>query len=409
MNKRLKVMASVMAALVVSTALFGCGKKPAEGGNAPAEKKEGKKIVIWSHLKTEEVKEVEKYAKEWAEKTGNTVEVKEDKSDFQAYLQAANSSKAPDVMFGLAHDNLGTFQKANLLAEVPANVMDDAKFEKNAVNAVTIEGKKYAVPVLMETYALFYNTDKIKEAPKTLDDLVKVGKEHGFKYEINNFYFSYAFLAANGGYVYKFDGQKFDPADIGLGNEGAVKGYDYLQSLVQTHKLMPSDIKGDLAKGDFQAQKTGLYISGPWDVNGLKDAKVPFAIAPLPGVDGKPMPSFMGVQAAFVSSKSKNQTEAWDAVKYILEKSENTLFKVGYRIPATKAGQESAEFKNDKFLSAFAEQAKYAQPMPNIPAVQAMWTPGENNLKLLTSGKQNGKQTGENLVKQVKEGIAQQK
>ena len=111
-------------------------------------------------------------AQVWAKKTGNTVKIKLDKSDFQAFLQAANSSKGPDIMYGIAHDNLGTFQKAKLLDPVPTGVIDPSKYVDTSIKAVSYDGKMYAVPMSIETYALFYNTDKVKTPPTTVEDLI---------------------------------------------------------------------------------------------------------------------------------------------------------------------------------------------------------------------------------------------
>ncbi|GIM27447.1 maltose ABC transporter substrate-binding protein [Clostridium polyendosporum] len=407
MNKRVKILATMMSALVLSTAFVACGKKEeSKGGDG----KSGKEIVVWSHLTDPEVKELDKLAQEWAKKTNNKVKVVADKGDMQAYIQAAQSSKGPDVMYGIAHDNLGTFQKAGLLAKVPSGVIDESKYvSKSVMDAVTLVGNKYAVPLSMETYALFYNTEKVKEAPKTLDDLVAKAKEVGFKYDVNNFYFSYGFLAGNGGYVFKNNNGTLDPKDIGLNNEGAVKGYQFIQDLVVKNKFMNADIKGDGAKGEFQAQKIGLYISGSWDVKGFEDAKVPFAVAPLPTIDGKPCPSFMGVQAAFVSSKSKNQDQAWDLMKHLNEKSSPILINVGNRIPVLKSALDSDAFKKNKYSAQFAEQAKNAEPMPNIPEVQTMWGPGGANLTLLTANKVDAKKAADTTVEQIKQSIAQQK
>lgn len=95
-----------------------------------------------------------------------------DKSDNQAYTAAAQSSKGPDIMFGMPHNDVGVFQKAGLIDEVPSGVINDSDYAaKSALDAVTWNGKKYAVPVAMETYALFYNTDMVKDAPKTTDEL----------------------------------------------------------------------------------------------------------------------------------------------------------------------------------------------------------------------------------------------
>ena len=405
MNKKVKVLSSVLTALLLTTALAGCSSSKSSSSSAStATPKEPKNIVVWSHLQQPEVDALDKVAQEWAKKTGNTVKVQLDKSDFQAFLQAANSSKGPDIMYGIAHDNMGTFQKANLLAPVPSGVIDPAKYVDTSIKAVSYDGKMYGVPMSIETYALFYNTDKVTTVPTTVDDLIAQAQKVGFQYDVNNFYFSYAFLAANGGYVFKDKGNgALDPSDVGLGNDGAVKGLQTIQDLVVKYKFMTADIKGDKAGAAFKDGKTGFYISGPWDVDGFTKAGTKFAVAPLPG-----MPSFVGVQAAFVNAKSKNQTEAWDLMKYIQENN-STVIKAGNRIPALSSELDKPEYKDNKITAAFVAQAKNGQPMPNIPEMQAVWTPGANNLSLLTFNKATAAATGKSLHDQVVQGIGAMK
>ncbi|WP_300347072.1 maltose ABC transporter substrate-binding protein [Clostridium sp.] len=405
MGKRTKILATVMATtMLFAGTLVGCG---GSGSSSNGEKE----LTVWSHLTQPEVDEVNKVAQKWGKENGVKVKVLTDKSDMQAFIQAANSSKGPDIMFGLAHDNLGTFQKAGVLAEVPNGIIKDDEYASHQVlDAVTIGGKRYAVPIAQETTALFYNKDKVKEVPKTMEDLVKVAKSGaGFEYDINNFYNSYGFIAADGGYVYKDNNGTLDPKDIGLATPGAIKGYTFIQDLVQKDKLMKPDITGDIAKGDFLAKKSGFYISGPWDVAAFKDGGVNFGVAPMPTLFGKNVPTFLGVQTAFVSEKSKNKDLAWKLVKYLSENTGDILLQKGNRIPVLKKYIDSKEFKENKYMSAFAEQAKNATPMPNIPAIQAMWGPAGANLQLLTSGKETPQQCAETTVKQIEQGIAQQK
>ena len=405
MGKRTKILSVVMATTMLFTGtLVGCG-------GSEGSEKEGKELTVWSHLTQQEVDEVNKVAQKWGKEKNIKVKVLTDKSDMQAFIQAANSSKGPDIMFGLAHDNLGTFQKAGVLAEVPNGIIEDSEYVSHQVlDAVTIDGKRYAVPIAQETTALFYNKDKVKEVPKTMEDLVKVAESGvGFEYDINNFYNSYGFIAADGGYVYKNNNGTLDPKDIGLATPGAIKGYTFIQDLVQKDNLMKSDITGDIAKGDFLANKTGFYISGPWDVSAFKDGGVNFEVAPMPTLFGKKIPTFLGVQTAFVSEKSKNKDLAWDLVKYLSENTGDILLQKGNRIPVLNKYIDSKEFKENKYMNAFAEQAKNATPMPNIPAIQAMWGPAGANLQLLTSGKVTPKECAETTVKQIEQGIAQQK
>lgn len=226
-------------------------------------------------------------------------------------------------------------------------------------------------------------------------------------YDISNFYFSYAWISGNGGYVFKNNNGTLDPKDVGLGNAGALKGYEFIQNLVSKDKLMKADITGDIAKGDFTAKKIGFYISGPWDVEAFQKAGINFGVAPLPTINGSSPKSFMTVQSAFVSAKSKNKTEAWDLMKYLISKSDEVVYKTGHRTPVLKASIDGNDFKNDKISSAFAEQAKLAEPMPNIPEMNAVWTPTLNNLKLLLQEKQDPTTTAKNIKSQIEEGIKQ--
>jgi len=413
MKKYSKILALLTAMVfVLSIALTGCGggSKTSESQSSQTQtaeqKKEPVELIVWSHLTDPEIAKVQEIANKWAEQTGNKVKVLADQSDFQAFATAAQSGKGPDIMFGLPHDNLGTFQKAGLLAEVPEGVINKDDYVPMSISAVSYDGKMYAVPIAMETYALFYNTDKVKTPPATLDDLIKLGKEVGLQYDVNNFYFSFAFIAAYGGYVFKDTGGGLDPNDIGLNNEGAKKGLELIKDFVQKYKFMPPDINYDMAKGNFQSGKIGLYISGPWDVDGFKKANVPFKVAPLPEIDGKPTPSFAGVQAAFVSANSKHQKEAWDLMKYLVENTGLPLFETGNRIPVIKSLLDNPEVKGNEILSAFAEQAQHAIPMPNIPQMSQVWTPAGNALQLITSGKVPVDKAADDMVKQIKQGIA---
>ena len=401
MLKRKKSFAVLCAAMALSLSLAGCGGAPAE---------DAKELKVWSHLTTQEIEAMKPIAEKWGQENGVKVTIVEDKATTQEDVQAIKAGKGPDIYFGAPHDQLGIYQKAGLLEEVPKDVINPADYgSEQIIQAVTIDGKQYALPIAQETVALFYNTDMVQSAPQTMEEVVAQGEKVGFKYDINNFYASYGFIAANGAYVFKNNNGTLDPNDIGLDTEGAVKGYTFIQNLVIKDKLMSADIKGDIAKGDFLNKNTGFYISGPWDVQAFKDGGVNFAVAPMPTLDGNKVPTFMGVQTAFVSTNTKDKELAWKLAKYLTENSGEIVLTKGNRVPVLKKDLDSKIFEENKDMAAFAEQLKVATPMPNIPQVTAMWEPAANNLQLLTSGKITPQECGKNIVEQIKQGIAQQK
>lgn len=402
MAKRTKILATIMATMVMASAFVGCGSKT---NNEGAKSDSDTTITVWSHLNQSEVDAITPMAEEWATENGVKVKVVVDEGDMQGFTQAANSSKGPDIMFGLAHDNLGTFNKAGLLAEVPENLIDESVYASQQVlDAVTIDGKMVGIPISQETVALFYNKDKVKEVPATMEDLVAKGKELGFKYNATDFYMTFGFIAAGGGYVFGGEDGNLDPTDIGMNNAGAVAGYEFINSLFKDG-LIPADINGDLAKSAFLTGETAFYISGPWDVEAMKEGGVNFGVAPIPTLNGNNIKTFMGVQSAFVSSKSKNQELAWDLVKHLSETTGDALFETGNRIPVLKSVLEGEKFASNELMVEFSKQAQFANPMPNIPEVQTMWEPGANNIKLMVTGELTPKQAADSTVEQIKSAI----
>ena len=77
------------------------------------------------------------------------------------FLQAAKSADGPDGVYGMAHDQLASYISAGLVQEVPDGTFQEADYSPAAVQACCADGKKYALPIAVETNALFYNTKKV--------------------------------------------------------------------------------------------------------------------------------------------------------------------------------------------------------------------------------------------------------
>lgn len=416
MSKRTKVLAAAMATMMMASVFVGCGDNN-EGGSSNSgssssgttEKTEfAKEIVVWNHLTEAEHEALKPIVEQWGKDNGVTITFQNDQNDMQGYMDAAKSTSGPALYFGISADNLGTGQKAGYLEEVPSGVIDESKLSESCLSAGKWDGKYYAVPIAQECVALFYNTDKCPEVPKTMEDLVKKAKDEklGFEYDITNYYVSYAMLSAQGGYVFKSTDNGFDASDIGLGNDGAIKGLTFMKSLVDDG-LMTADISGDKARDDFKSGNTAFYISGPWDVATMKDAGVKFKVAPIPTINGKNPSPFLGVQAAFVNSQAgdKEKATAWELLKYLTSSEEvaNVLLEKGNRIPVAKSVIESDSFKSNELMAGFVEQSKFATPTPNVKEVSYMWDPGANGIKSVLQGKATPEEAGAKIVKDIKD------
>lgn len=402
MRKKLKLLTSLVAGICCMSMLVGCGQS-----SKNSDEGESKEVVVWSYLMDNEVEELDKVAQEWGKENGKKVKVIKDNSQFQSFLQAANSSKGPDLVFGITHNNLGTFEQAGLLAEVPKDLVNRDDYVNDSVwDAVSYDGKEYGIPISMETYALFYNKDKVKEIPKTMEELVNQAKAYGpsgFQFSMNEFYYGAAFVQSYGGYIFGGDKGNTKIDDIGLGNDGAIKAYKFLQDLVQKDKLMPADITSDIANSSFKTGDAIFYIGGPWDISGFKEAGVNFGVIKLPKINGVEAKTLMGVQAGFVSSKSPIQEDAWSLMKYLANNTGERLYKVGNRIPVIKAELNKDEIKNNEFTQGFLAQTNSAVPMPNVPEIESIWKPMENMTRILNG--EDPATVAKDIEKAVKDGI----
>lgn len=405
MNKHTKIIASVLSAMLIVTSFTGCGSSSsdtstASGGKLPT----GQTITVWSHLNEDETKLIKTKAEEWAKKTNNSVKVIRDNGSFQALSTAAKSSSGPDLVYGIPHDNLGQYVTADILSEIPSGTIDDSSYVQTALDACKYNGKTYAVPVAAETYAIAYNKDLVKdsELPKTWDELVTLGKKVGFEMDITNFYFTYSILAGNGAYIFKASNGKYDTTNIGLGGAQATAGYKMVKDLIDQGLMKPS-VTTDIAKGDFTSKKIGLFMTGPWDItgnNGFKTLGMNFGTFKLPTINGQATPSLMTVQMALVMKNTKNKDLSFDLLKYLQTNALNDLYAQG-RLPVTKSGKVS-----DPTLQGFADQIKNAQATPNIPEMSTVWTPSQNTLRSLVTGKLKPEDAGKNMVDNINKGIA---
>ena len=397
--KKKGVVCLLMGLSMMIGALSGCGGNKEESS---AETDSGS-VVIWTNLENE-AETLKEYAEKWEAETGNKVEVIHETADIQQFAQAVKSADGPDGIYGIANDQLANYIDAGLVQEVPEEVYKDEDYVAAAVQACYAEGKRYGVPVAVETNALFYNTDKIKELPATWEELLEVAKEQGgIQFEASSIYYDLGFLRAYDSYILKYEDGNYDVEDIGLGKEEAIKAYTFINQLASDYQFITSDITSDTAKSNFQNGVTAFYIGGPWDIDGLNSAGTPFAVAPMPQLNGKNFVTPVGTQVGFVSSKSDSQDIVWEFYQYLMENSAQDLYAAGGRIPAQLAAQEAIE--KDEATESFITQISYGEPLPTASEMGQVWTPFADNMKLMFNGQVTPEQAAEYIETQVAEGI----
>ncbi|EIA20851.1 extracellular solute-binding protein [Listeria fleischmannii] len=326
---------------------------------------------------------------------------------------------APDVMMS-AYDRIGGLGQQGHLAEVKLGNKD--AYDEKDKKQVTIDGKVYGAPAVIETLVLYYNKDLLDKAPETFGDLENLskdarfnfssekGKNIGFLAKWTDFYFSYGLLAGYGGYVFGDDGT--NPKDIGLNNEGSVEGITYATKWFQDvwpKGMQDNKSADDFIQDQFVKGKTAAIIGGPWSAANYKEAKLNYGVAKIPTLpNGKEYSPFGGGKGWVISNYSKEKELAQKFVDYATnEKNQTKFYDETNEVPANKAARTAALDKNDELTNAVIGQYENAQPMPNIPEMAEVWTGAENLMFDAASGKKTPQKSADDAVKVIEDNISQ--
>ncbi|GLI85105.1 extracellular solute-binding protein [Rossellomorea marisflavi] len=416
-----KVVSLFMVLLLVAGVLAACGPNREEGasgdGGKKAENKDKpEKLVVWEDEKKSGW--LDEVGKKFTEETGIELEVKEvemaSKMKEQLRLDGP-AGTGPDVVT-FPHDQIGELALAGHIA--PLEVSDDVKkrFTESSILAESYDGKLYGLPKSSETPVFIYNKELMKEAPASMDDVYSFAKDftkdgnYGFLALWDNFYFAHAPMGGYGGYVFAENDGALDPKDLGLNNDGAVEGTEYIQKWYK-EGLFPKGIIGEnggsAMDGLFNEGKVASVMNGPWSFQGYKDAGIDIGVTAMPKLpNGEPMKTFMGVKGWHVSGYSKNKEWAQKFVEFITE-DENAKyrFEQTQEVPTNEGLINDSAIAENEGAKAVAEQSKYAVPMPNIPEMGEVWDPMAKSLQTVVTGKQEPKAALDAAVKQIEDNI----
>ncbi|WP_404388860.1 extracellular solute-binding protein [Humibacillus xanthopallidus] len=374
-------------------------------------------LVIWTDADRSAA--VQKYADEFAAENGVTVKVQISTDTRQQFKDATKVGKGPDVIVG-AHDWLGELVQNSTVA--PVNLAADvtAKFLPKSIEATKFNGQAYGVPYAVENIGLMYNKDLVPNAPKTMDELVATGEKlvqegkakqvlSQFVSKVGNAYFAYPYLSAfEGGGIFGLTPEGgYDPNKVIVNSAGSIKGGEVLADLGK-QKVLSTNVDDTNQDALFDTKAAPFMISGPWSVAKAKEAGINYGIAPLPSLEGGgPMKPFLGVQMFYVSSKAKNAALAQEFVtNYIPRKDvQLALFEVGKRPPALKEAYDEVS-ATDPDVKAWYEAGVDGLPMPNIPAMNAVWGPFGQATADIIAGKAGAQARLDAAAKEITANIA---
>jgi multiple sugar transport system substrate-binding protein len=347
-------------------------------------------VRFWNGIGPPEAEVLSEFVKEFNEKHAGQYRVEETmmKWDtlYSKLLIDFRTGNQPDLLTFhqpalKQYSTLGVLQDLDdLVAELG---IDGQEYVSTAWDGTVIDGKRYAVPMDMHPWALYYNRDLFREAglpdrgpvdmkefmefaQKLTKDIDGDGKpdQWGFSYEYNGAVphrFLISLLGQKGKSLLSDDNQQavFDTDDTR-------EALQFMYDLVYKYKVTPE--RETDPQGAFRRGVVGMILDGPWSIAEFRDTE---------GLDymTSPMPIFYDQAGTWGSSHTlvipKNTKPAVQeaAVQFIgfvvKEKGYNWAQKAGH-LPIRKDILGSAEFKELKESQAFADSLEHMIYYPPI-------------------------------------------
>ena len=300
---------------------------------------------------------------------------------------AFGSDTAPDVL-ELGSDWLPEFSYQNVLLDV---TFEAEKIKKEFLmwepatigNPTDTSQKIFGFPWILDTRVLFYNKDLMKKAgldpdkpPTGWNELLDYCKAvnrlkpeaYGFgvnSAERHRLYKKFLpFFWANGGKILSDDQKQSE-----INSSEGIEALEFYKKLTQNGMI---DTQAMLDEA-FKHNKIGFVISGGWLLNDLRKnyPQLNFGICLMPKPEsGRGSPaSFAGGEFLVINKKTQNSKEALELIKFLIQ--EDNCLKVcqaiGSGFPSARDAELDPYYRNNRAISTFQEQLKYAISPPPHP------------------------------------------
>ena len=367
--------AAVLACVVVVGASSAAGSDAAPA--APT------KLTIWVGWSARELGVFKQVVAEYDKNNPNvTVNVVGSIND-NKIVAAIRAGTAPDVVSSFNSYNVGTYCGSggwiNLAPLMKQSHINAAMFPPATRYYTQYNGVRCALPLLADTYGLYYNKDLfakagIKSPPKTMSELAADAKKltvrsSSGKISVAGFDPFIGFyentperwITSFGGKWQDAKGNAIlakDPAWSKWLNwhKSLVDWYGY-SNLVKFQAGLGDEFS---ASNAFEAGKLAMNFDGEWRVAFIQaeHPNLNYATAPMPVDDAHPElygQGYINGTIVGIPKGGKNQAAAWDLVKYLTTNS-HALAELsnGLRnVPTTTASGKSPEIKPDAHFSTF--------------------------------------------------------
>ena len=183
-------------------------------------------------------------------------------------------------------------------------------------------------------------------------------------------------------------------------NVTSIAGGKVLKDLIDGG-TMPKGVDYGVMDGAMNKGEVAMVINGPWAWANLKTSKINFGVAPVPSVNGKPSPSFLGVYSAAINAASKNKDLSIELIENFMLTDEGLAAWNGKSDLGALADTSAAAAQTDPNVQATLVNAGAGIPMPSNPEMGAFWSAMGPALANITTGAQSVEDSLNDAAKRI--------
>jgi multiple sugar transport system substrate-binding protein len=284
-------------------------------------------------------------------------------------------------------------------------------------NGGIYQGRRYTIPQDVPQHLFYMNAKLMKDAglanpdggpkvPGSRDELVQMatrltrGDVFGFAIgtvAIGRYTWGFHnLLWQNGANIFTPDFKR-----SALTDPAAVEAAEFWGAIYAKHKIAPP--ANASARDAFVAGKLAMWIAGSWNFTGLREAKVDFAVAPVPKLFKQPIVWTQPHQFSFPKRKVQDAAKreaTWTLIRWITDHIAEWTLRAG-QVSASRKSHSDPRITGDPVLRTLLSQGpnwQTGQLTPRWVAAENLTRPLIENLYI---GQTNAKTAMEELARQI--------
>ncbi len=303
----------------------------------------------------------------------------------------APAGAGPDLV-ELTHDNTGSVVASGLVESLGSTINKSA-FPAAVLQGVSFKYQTWGIPLSVSNIALATNLALVPAgAPKTWKDLestsnslIASGKASvGIVTHLDGYNLQ-AFFDSIGGYVFENkSGSYINTSKVGIYSPALAKQASLMDNWLAEKLFDKSNTYDNSA---FTNGKAPYAIVGPWSIAGLDKAGMKYDLSGIPSVNGGTARAFSGVTALYLNHFSKQKLLAKQFLSEVAQTADfqKTLSAKFSNYPANK--EAAASLDSTSVGAKFGAYGALCIPMPNIAAMNSVWTYWNNAFADWAAGK----------------------